>query len=103
MQSSQEPSVLKHGVLTVQLLDNSSSSSATTSNLPGPSRVLGNALSYLGIKLEKRINWFADKLGHGPLAYRRKLLKGNKDFWTVFVDMTDQWKEIIEKLMGYIR
>ena len=80
------------------------SSSATASNLPGPSRVVGKLFSYLGTKLERSINLAVDKLGYGPLAYRRRLLKVHEGVCCVLEDLpAKRRKRIVGKLMKYIR
>ena len=44
----------------------------------------------------------ADRLGYGPLAYHRKLLKKLGKPWSRQVTEKER-KEIVKKLMGYIR
>ena len=48
-------------------------SADTASDIPGPSRTLGKLLSYLGEKLEQRLDELADRLGYGPSAVLRRV------------------------------
>ena len=104
MRSSQEPSRIIDGTPTFQYIyAGDDSSSTTASNLPGPSRVIGRLISYLGAKLERRINLFADKLGYGPLAYRRKLSKEYDSLCVVRKMTEEQQKEMVKRLMRYVK
>lgn len=51
------------------------STNATTSNLPGPGRLLGRLLGFLGRRLEHVFNDFATKLGMGPEAVGQEIRK----------------------------
>lgn len=50
-----------------------SSSSATTSNLTGAGRVLGNFISFSGRVIEQKIGNLAHNAGYGPLATAERL------------------------------
>ena len=97
-QSANDPSIVHY------IAFREDSSSATASNLPGPSRTVGKLFSYLGTKLEKQISLAVDKLGYGPLAYRRKLVKGPYNLRITMENMTEELqKKSVGKLMKYIR
>ncbi|KDQ53641.1 hypothetical protein JAAARDRAFT_430563 [Jaapia argillacea MUCL 33604] len=49
--------------------------SSTISDLPGPGRTLGNAISQLGRILERRLTLWAERLGHGPNAAALRILR----------------------------
>lgn len=106
MQSSQGTSLPNARALGVQylIISHEDSSSATTSNLLGPSRTIGKLFSLWGAAVERHIGLLADRLGYGPLAYRRKLLKKYKYYlpWTLEEMTAKQRKGIVQKLMKYV-
>ena len=80
------------------------SSAETASNLLGAGRTMGKLISLLGAVLERRIYWSADKLGYGPLALRRKLLRDPESPSRGFKRMTvEQREKVIAELMRYAR
>ena len=58
-----------------------SSTNDTASNLPGPGRLLGNAYSYAGRRLERVVGVVAHKAGFGPNAVYQKIQELNKIGW----------------------
>ena len=58
-----------------------SSTNDTASNLPGPGRLLGNAYSYAGRRLERAVGVVAHKAGFGPNAVYQKIQELNKIGW----------------------
>ena len=58
-----------------------SSTNDTASNLPGPGRLLGNAYSYAGRRLERAVGVVAHKAGFGPNAVYQKIQELNQIGW----------------------
>ena len=58
-----------------------SSTNDTASNLPGPGRLLGNAYSYAGRRLERAVGVVAHKAGFGPNAVYQRIQELNQIGW----------------------
>lgn len=79
---------------------------STASNLPGPSRRLGEILSYLGSQLERGIGIWADRNGQGPGAVRRKIeatLRNHQSSKTLQKGERRRVVQDIQKLLEYTR
>jgi hypothetical protein len=61
------------------------SSTATTSDLPGPGRGIGKLYSRGGRILERSISLIAHKLGFGPYAVALRMMKLFPGFWLTFM------------------
>ncbi|KDQ49536.1 hypothetical protein JAAARDRAFT_640264 [Jaapia argillacea MUCL 33604] len=51
------------------------STNSTISNLPGPGRTLDNIISRLGRSLERKLSFWAERLGYGPNAAAIRILR----------------------------
>ena len=79
-------------------------SEATEANLPGPGRALDNLFRFSGEHVERRLGKLADRMGFGPAAMERRLIRAaecialqgayqvGKDGRSRFITFTDERK-----------
>lgn len=87
------------------------SSNETASDLPGVGRVLGNAFSYLGRELERRLEYLAVRRGHGPQNVVLRIRKRDHAYRDEDNDYirkystsdAEKQKKDLKQLIGYTR